>query len=284
MNCFSSDHLPADSGPAEPAVGEPIVDGIIAWAELGTGPHCATWAAWSIEHWCPVVIKLPLRETEPDRALAALRREESYLRDLHHPAFIRLLRTHLDGPTPHLIMEAIEGRTVAQMLEDGPLSPVDVLRLAQQLLSAVQYLHRRGIVHLDLKPGNLMIRNGRVMVLDFGAAQPIGVPLDHGPRGTDGYMAPEHERLQAVDPSMDLYSIGLILREALAGRWMARLRLQARQRRAASLLLPAIDRLLSVDPLDRPVSAIATISMLGCDGFARLDLWAPPFADKHLPE
>jgi serine/threonine protein kinase len=278
--------MPPDAEPPEGfAAGDQLCDGIIAWACLGEGPHCATWAAWSIDRWSPVVVKVPLPDSDPDRALASLRREADKLGRLKHPAFSRLFEARLDPPEPLLVLELVEGRPLSKMLKTSRFSVGDTVRLGLQLSSALRYLHGLGIAHLDLKPHNIMMRGGRALIIDFGSAQNIGEAAPPGPRGTDGYMSPEQEAREPVSESMDLWSLGAVLYQTVSGRKAAERggRESFRFRRAPARLRRLIDDLLEPDPAARPSSMSEVLNEL-----ARLERspkrgWAPEIARPHLP-
>jgi eukaryotic-like serine/threonine-protein kinase len=266
-------------------VGTPITPDVLAWHKLGEGPHCATWAGWSISRWCPVVVKVPHAEAAPDRAAAALRREYGFIALLRHPGVISVYEARLDGSHPYLVVEAIEGSTLSEAISSDRMPVRDVIRLGLQLLSITQYLHRNGIAHLDLKPDNVMIRNGRAIVIDFGAAQTIGTSMSRGPRGTDGYMAPEQESAEPASVAMDIYSLGVILAEAIAGGCSSdRVSWRNRTRRIPDTLRTLITSMVEVSPAHRPTSASEALSVLSeletPDGSG----WAPMFAVPHLTQ
>ena len=200
--------------------GDVMVVGVRAWALLGTGPHCATWLGWSERLWLPVAVKLPLAaSSEPQRARAALGREICRLAQVDHPMFQRMLESDLDAPVPYLVTEYIEGPSLGDILDDeGPFDPGDVARIGIQVATCLRYLHGLGVAHLDLKPANLMLRDGRVIMIDLGYALPLGEdPPPGGPRGTDGYMPPEQIRCQQVTAASDVFSLGVLLDVLLTG-------------------------------------------------------------------
>jgi serine/threonine protein kinase len=269
-----------------PTDGVHLVPGYLAWAPLGDGPHCTTWAAWSIERWAPVAVKLPSMEADPERARAALRREHGHLTRLAHPAVPRLLAASLDCRTPYLVLELIEGRTLTHTIERRPLSIDDTVRLGLQLASAMRYLHGLGVAHLDLKPDNVMLRVGRATIIDFGAAQHIGEPAPTGPRGTDGHMSPEQLAGDPIAESMDVWALGALLHEAVTGvlpteRYGRR---SARLRHAWRPLHHLLTAMLEDDPNARPTSMTGVLHLL-----SRLESedpargWAPHVARGHLP-
>jgi eukaryotic-like serine/threonine-protein kinase len=265
------------------AVGTHITPDVLAWHQLGEGPHCATWAGWSLSRWCPVVVKVPHAEAALDRAAAALRREYGFIALLRHPGVISVYEARLDGRHPYIVVEAIEGDTLTSVINAGRMPVRDVIRLGLQLLSITQYLHRNGIAHLDLKPDNVMIRNGRAIVIDFGAAQTIGTSMSRGPRGTDGYMAPEQESAEPASVAMDLYSLGVILAEALAGgAETLRTMWRRRSNQAPAILQDLIASMIETTPGHRPAGASAALATLSQLETADGQGWAPMFAVPHL--
>ena len=143
--------------------GHELAPGLLVWALLGDGRRCETWLAWDLGRWCPVVVKLPRPDGQPDRAVAALATEAEVAAAVAHPGIRRLLDDRLDRPLPHLVFEYVEGPTLDDALaDDGPFHPIDVLLAGMQLAAALGHLHGRGLAHLDVKPGNVVCaRAGR---------------------------------------------------------------------------------------------------------------------------
>lgn len=199
--------------------GEPIADGLVAWTILGAGRLCESWMAWSVAHGRPVTVKIAQRGEEVEDARRVLRREASHLDGLRHPGFQQLLGGSLEGPEPFLVLEYVEGYTLETILhEEWRFAPVDALNIASELLAAVGYLHRLGVAHLDIKPANAILRDGRVVLMDLGLAQPIGTPMSPtSPRGTQGYIAPEQWQAAPATPAMDIFSIGCVLHQLVTG-------------------------------------------------------------------
>ena len=172
--------------------------------------------------------------SDPER-LARLEREARLLASLNHPNIATLHAfENLDG-VRFLVMEVIEGQTLGERLSDGPLPVRDALDFFRQVADGLAAAHRKGVVHRDLKPGNLKIApGGHAKILDFGLATTI-VPAGAGDvtssptasvhhtatgviQGTAPYMAPEQAKGKQADERSDVFSFGVTLYEALAGR------------------------------------------------------------------
>ena len=190
-----------------------------------------------------VAIKF-LRADEPDQDqwLARFEREARLASALKHPHICTIHELGEQGGRPFIVMELLEGRTVKQMLEQGPLSIAEALEFAVQIGEALVAAHERGIIHRDIKPANLFVTHGDLLkVLDFGLAkiatrsQPITTPFAasqpgmqtaSGPEvtatgaavGTAAYMSPEQATGRPVDARTDLFSFGSVLYEMVTGR------------------------------------------------------------------
>jgi eukaryotic-like serine/threonine-protein kinase len=171
---------------------------------------------------------------DPDR-LARLEREAQVLASLNHANIAHIYGLEESFETRYIVMELIEGETLAEILKRGPLPGDEALRIARQILEALEAAHEKGIVHRDLKPGNVMVLpDGNVKVLDFGLAKafdgaPSGATLSHSPTlsmaatqagiilGTAAYMSPEQAKGFSADVRSDLFSFGCVLFEMLTG-------------------------------------------------------------------
>lgn len=201
--------------------GRTLPGGALAVRRLGVGDRCETWLAWSVEQWCPVVVKAvrPHQAHQP-RALRSLVREVTALTGANHPVLPRLLHdgTHDEDP-PYLLLEYVDGPALDEVLADtGPMTVEDGALMCAQILTGVADLHRRGLAHLDLKPANIVLRDGRPMIVDFGSSRRIGASQPAGrPIGTLGYAAPEQEGCRPISATMDCYAVGVLLYEAVTG-------------------------------------------------------------------
>jgi eukaryotic-like serine/threonine-protein kinase len=158
-----------------------------------------------------VAIKLAYQEFS-----ARFEREARAISAMNHPHICTLYDV---GPN-YLVMELLEGETIAARLKNGPLPTEQALRFAAQIANALTEAHGRGIVHRDLKPGNIMLTRSGIKVLDFGLATSEGDET-HAPSrtlmGTPAYMAPEQREGKPADARADIYSYGCVLYEMLTG-------------------------------------------------------------------
>ena len=204
-------------------------------APLGAGGMGEVYRARDERIGRDVAIKVLPAEfaSDPDR----LRRFEQEARaagQLNHPNILAVYDVGSHEGSPYLVSELLEGQSLRERLEGGPLAPRKVIELAVQVCSGLAAAHERGIVHRDLKPENLFITgDGHVKILDFGVAKlihpeakadPYAKTTASGPTteagtvlGTAAYMSPEQVRGQAVDHRSDIFSLGVVLYEMLSG-------------------------------------------------------------------
>ena len=211
--------------------------------ELGRGGMGEVYLATDTRLDRKVAIKaLPAHlATDSDR-LARFQREAKVLASLNHPGIAAIYGLEEASGHQYLILEFVEGETLADQLKRGAIPVDDALRLAKQIAEAVEAAHEKGVIHRDLKPGNVMVNGeGTVKVLDFGLARTAeGAPSTtdaatadsptvtspapvHSPTipgaimGTAGYMSPEQARGKPVDKRSDIFSFGCVLYEMLTG-------------------------------------------------------------------
>jgi serine/threonine-protein kinase len=160
---------------------------------------------------------------------ARFRREAQSAASLNHPSIVAVYDTGEDqstgSPVPYIVMEYVDGRTVRDLLIDGHrLLPERSLEVVSGVLRALEYSHQAGIVHRDIKPGNVMVtRSGDVKVMDFGIARAMNDAQSTMTQtaqviGTAQYLSPEQARGERVDARSDLYSTGCLMYELLTGR------------------------------------------------------------------
>lgn len=205
--------------------GDQIVEGLVAERLLGGGRRFEAYLAFDESRFCPVVVKL-VRPSRGSREadVRALAREAEMLGMLAHPVIVRLLDSDLDGDRPLLVLEHVEGPRLSTLLRRYGRLPVEqIAPLGLQLASALAYMHGRDMVHLDLKPKNVIMA-GPPRLIDFS----IAISLERASRltratGTRTYMAPEQTDPGTRGPvgaAADVWGLGTVLFEAVAG-WPA---------------------------------------------------------------
>lgn len=181
-----------------------------------------------------VAIKLLKPSLAQDPAFRTrFRREAQDAAKMAHPTIVRIfdageesVKDHSGAEilVPYIVMEYVDGRLLKDLVAEGPLDPSEACRIVGQVLTALEYSHRAGVVHRDIKPGNVMITsNGQVKVMDFGIARAISdssanIAETSAIVGTAAYFSPEQARGESVDARTDLYSTGIMLFELLTGR------------------------------------------------------------------
>jgi serine/threonine protein kinase/Tfp pilus assembly protein PilF len=203
-------------------------------------------------------------KTTREQFNARFEREARAISSLNHPNICTLYDV---GPN-YLVMELVEGETIAARLKKGPLPIEEAVRYARQIAAALAEAHGRGIIHRDLKPGNIMIGKTGVKVLDFGLATLEGdqtLTAERMVMGTPAYMAPEQREGRPADARTDIYAFGLVLYEMLTGERVALQRRPIRARKLETI----IGRCLEEDPgrrwqsaaeLERALAAVPRLS------------------------
>ncbi len=161
------------------------------------------------------------------------RREAQDAAKMAHPTIVRIFdageetvrdANGSESLLPFIVMEYVDGRLLKDVIAEGPVAPAEAVRIIAQVLTALEYSHRAGVVHRDIKPGNIMITSsGQVKVMDFGIARAISdsaatIAETSAIVGTAQYFSPEQARGESVDARTDLYSTGVVLYELLTGR------------------------------------------------------------------
>jgi eukaryotic-like serine/threonine-protein kinase len=205
--------------------------------ELGAGGMGVVFRARDTRLGRDVAIKtLPQEFTSDADRLARFQREAKLLASLNHPNIGAIYGLEEFNGSPFLILELIEGETLAERLKGGPLPVDESLKIAVDIAEALEEAHEKGVIHRDLKPGNIKITpEGKVKVLDFGLAKALepnqaSPVLSNSPTltnaatlqgvilGTAAYMSPEQAKGHAVTRAADIWAFGCVLYEMLTGR------------------------------------------------------------------
>jgi thioredoxin-like negative regulator of GroEL len=251
--------------------------------EVGRGGQAEVWLARDAELATFVAIKVfkaELTATQRER----LRREVTLGRTLHHPGLVRVYELIDGGDRLAVAMEWVPEGSLAQRLDAGPLAINEVVRVAEQVLEVLAYLHEKNVVHRDIKPSNLLVDSeGRVRLADLGLARPLdddrGLTNTLAAVGTPAYMSPEQIRGEAPAPATDLYGLGVTLYQLVtaslpftgtsefdvANKHLTEPAGDPREVRpeCPAWLAGFISRLLEKSPRDRFASATCALDALG---------------------
>jgi eukaryotic-like serine/threonine-protein kinase len=250
----------------------------------------------------PVAVKLLAAKLVADPDLRGrVRREARAAARLSHPHITNVYDygERPDG-TPYVVMELVEGQSLAQRMATGPLPWQAAVRVAAQVASALAAAHAQGLVHRDVTPANVMLSRTGVKVVDFGIAAAVG-ERDGAVLGTPSYLAPEQRAGGPAQAATDVYALGLLLYHAATGRLPRPPGLQGVPRDGAALIAAC----LSTNPAARPASAVlarrlAELADLAerqpvvasapaprprvvVGGTRRQELWVPPPRARRWP-
>src|SRR5438034_7029036 len=170
----------------------------------------------------PVAVKvLSSRFADDSAFVTRFRREAQSAASLNHPNVVSVFDTGSDDGTHYIVMEYVKGKTLSQVIRDAPLMPERAVEVAEGVAEALAFAHRAGIVHRDVKPGNIMLTpSGDVKVMDFGIARATSsesLTQTATALGTATYFSPEQAQGDPVDARSDIYSLGVVMYEMLTG-------------------------------------------------------------------
>jgi serine/threonine protein kinase len=181
----------------------------------------------------PVAVKVFVHDATDPTQSERYEQEARILARLSHPGLVTVFDAGIDvsdgdGPQPYLVMEYVTGPTLADRIAQAPLAPAQAAMLASQLSTALAYIHRRGIVHRDVKPANILLEPAEepggtdtAKLTDFGIARLVDgarLTMSGFTLGTANYLSPEQISGAEVTPASDVYSLGLVLLECLTGQ------------------------------------------------------------------
>ncbi len=192
-------------------------------AMIGTGGMADVYAARDNRLNRDVAIKILRSDLARDPAfISRFRKEALAAAGLNHPGIVAVYDSGEDGTDSYIVMELVTGHTLREILQQGALDVETVLRYTAGILEALEYSHSKGIIHRDIKPGNIMITDtGEIKVMDFGIARAladIGATLTNTWNivGTAQYLSPEQATGETADVRSDIYSLGCVLYEMLS--------------------------------------------------------------------
>jgi hypothetical protein len=240
---------------------------------LGSGGSGSVWLVWDEQGDREVAVKVVPRE---GKAGSRARREAQAMSRLEHPRCLRAFACGRDAENVYIAYEYVAGKTFREALRAGELKDADAIEAVAQVLDGLAHAHGRGVVHRDVKPANILLEERAeisVRILDFGLARFADADTLTSAGdvpGTLAYIAPERLRGDLAGPSGDVWSVGVMLYEALAGRhpfWRTTLAetadaiiagpppLAQERPDLPAQLLDVVDRALSSDPDRRPSAA-----------------------------
>ena len=192
-------------------------------AVLGTGGMATVWRARDEMLGREVAVKVlsPQHAADPE-FLARFEREARHAAAVSHPRLVTVFDCGVESGTPFIVMELVAGRTLRQVLDEtGVLPPGQAVTVAAVVCEGLEAAHAAGLVHRDITPANIVLNGGDVKILDFGIARADGARAATATGtvlGTAAYLSPEQASGQPSGPQSDLYSLGCVLFEMLAGR------------------------------------------------------------------
>lgn len=189
---------------------------------IGSGGMGEVYLGWDSNGNTVAIKKMRAELTTDANLRAFFHREVNTLKQLDHQSIVKMYASFEENGHLYLVMEYIEGESIEQYIKrKGALKENEAISLLSNILSAVDYLHKKGFVHRDIKPGNIMIRtDGTVCLLDFGIVKDMNHSSGHTINqiiGTDGYMSIEQAEGMSIDHRSDIYSLGCVLYYMLVG-------------------------------------------------------------------
>jgi serine/threonine protein kinase len=226
--------------------------------ELARGGMGAVFLAHDTALRCRVAIKVLLPEIATEGTVARFLQEARVLAALSHSHIVPVHRVGEADGLNYYVMDFLEGNTLEDRLRVGPLSVKEAVKLARDLLDALEVVHAAGVIHRDIKPANIFLVDRRAMLGDFGIAHVPSERTDPmtwpgASPGTPGYMAPEHVAGLGVTPQTDIYAVGMVIYEALTTRrWVAgQMPREADWTGVPRSLIRILSRALAYSPHDR---------------------------------
>lgn len=278
-------------GPPGPGGAGPVIGGRYRLEGfLGAGGMADVHRATDLRLRRPVAVKMFRPGTDPDGE-RRFHEEAQVLANLSHPGLVAVHDFGVEQHRGYLVMELVDGPTLREVLDRGPLPLAEVARIGADVANVLAYVHEQGVVHRDVKPSNVLLgrHDGRVRLADFGIARLLDatrLTSADAAVGTVAYLAPEQVQGDRAGPPADVYALGLVLLEAVTGRveyagggWDA-----ATERLSHPPVVPddlpeplrlALTGMTETDPRARPTAAQAA-AMLVDAGVDELPVEEPP--------
>jgi serine/threonine-protein kinase len=220
-----------ESSVADPFIGRTLKGRYEVLARLAAGAVGVVYEGRDVQLDRPVAIKvMPQRAAPSPEWRRRFEREARVLSPPAHPNVVPVIAIGIDDGAPYLVMELVQGRTLADLIDEGPVSPARALDIVRQTLRGLAFADQQGLVHRDLTPANIFLEAlpdnaDHVRILDFGMAKFLEGESSPSPAenpgvvfGTPSHMAPEQAKAERVDARADIYAAGVILFQLLAGR------------------------------------------------------------------
>lgn len=250
---------------------------------IGFGGQAVVWSAWDYRRERVVAIKIFTSLSSGSLDIEErIEREVHLVASLDHPHILPLYEADQIDEHYYYVMRYVSSGSLSDLLRQGSIPTAEVLRIAGQMASALEYIHARNIIHRDIKPGNILLDAKHNAYLgDFGLARQIEqiTALLHTGRGTAPYAPPEQHVRSPITPRSDIYSLGVLLYELLTGKlpWAGDTSLALQQLyegeqlpeissdlygEHAPALTEALRKLTATDPPDRPASAAEAVGLV----------------------
>jgi serine/threonine-protein kinase len=206
------------------ATGATIGDDLVVTDRISAGPFTEIYQVFSESHLCPFACKVLRPSIDDESAVArSIEREKRVLKRISHPNVVRVFDDSGEADCQCIVMEYLPGPSLFEMLSTAPKRRLKIdaaLRIAIRIGAALEAVHSLGLVYRDLKPSNILMRDGEPVLIDLGSVynfKPGRAPRER--LGTDPYMAPEQCLGRPLSPATDVFGLGAVTYEMITGEW-----------------------------------------------------------------